>query len=123
MSLATLALAILQMMALAGGQILWKRGIDDAGGFMSGGESMVGSMAKLATNPAFLAGCVLYLAATLLWFYLLARNDLSLIYPVLSLTFVLASLGGWLILGEAMSPQRLLGIAVIAAGVLVVTRS
>lgn len=117
------AVVFTQMICLAGGQILWKRGIEAAGGFMSGGDGLVPSLIRLATNPIFLAGSVLYVIATLLWFYLLPRYDLSFIYPILSLTFVIAALGGWFILGEAMSLQRLVGIVTIAAGVVIVTRS
>jgi drug/metabolite transporter (DMT)-like permease len=113
----------LQILALAGGQILWKRGIADAGGFMSQGDSLVTSLGRLAVNPIFLAGSALYVVATLLWFYLLARYELSFIYPFVSLTFIVASVAGWLVFGEAMSVQRMAGILVVAAGIVLVARS
>jgi multidrug transporter EmrE-like cation transporter len=121
LTLAVLVLA--EVLSLAGGQLLWKKGIDAAGGFMMPGESVLASIPRLLQSPAFLIGCGLYLVAMLLWFYLLARFDLSFIYPLVSLTFVVASLGGWLFLGEPLTVQRALGIAVIALGVTIVTRS
>ena len=121
MTLAVLLAA--QILSLAGGQLLWKKGIDAAGGFMMPGESPLASIPRLLQSPMFLIGSGLYAVATLLWFYLLARFDLSFIYPLVSLTFVVASLGGWLFLGEPLSVQRALGIAVIAFGVTILTRS
>lgn len=122
-SMTTYLLIGLQILTLAGGQILWKRGITDAGGFMSAGESLVASLSRLIMNPIFLAGCALYAVATLLWFYLLARFELSWIYPFVSLTFVVTSVAGWLVFGEAMSPQRMIGILVVAGGIALVARS
>ncbi len=87
------------------------------------GEPLIASIWRLLQSPIFLVGSGLYAVATLLWFYLLARFDLSFIYPLVSLTFVVASLGGWLFLGEPLSAQRALGIAVIALGVTILTRS
>lgn len=112
-----------QVLALAGGQILWKLGIADAGGFMSAGNSIVTSLGRLLVNPLFLAGSALYVVATLLWFYLLARFELSFIYPFVSGTVIITTIAGWLIFGEAMSAQQFVGILVVAAGIVLVARS
>jgi drug/metabolite transporter (DMT)-like permease len=117
MSVLTLALVLTQVFSLAVGQILWKLGIDQAGGFMTSDRSMVASLLELAKSPAFVLGCVFYVVATLVWFYLLARHDLGYIYPILSLTYVVTFIGGWLILGEPLSLQRLAAVGVISLGV------
>jgi drug/metabolite transporter (DMT)-like permease len=122
MTLQTGLLAISQMIALAAGQVLWKMGIDRAGGFLMAGESVVTSVFNLVRQPPFLVGSGFYVYAMLAWFYLLARFDLGYIYPIMSLTYVASFIGAWLFLGEALSPQRLLAIGVITVGVVMLTR-
>jgi drug/metabolite transporter (DMT)-like permease len=53
----------------------------------------------------------------------LSRTDVTIAYPMLSLGYVVAAAGAWLFLGEAVSPQRLLAIAVIMVGVALLARS
>lgn len=113
----TMVLVLVQVVALAGGQVFWKMGVDDAGGFMSGGRSLLDSLLTLARTPSFLLGTALYVVATIVWIYLLARHDLGYIYPFLSLTYVVTAFGGWMILGEALTVPRLAAIGLITLGV------
>jgi uncharacterized membrane protein len=53
----------------------------------------------------------------------LSRADLSAVYPMVSLGFALNALLAWWLLGEALSLQRIAGIAVIMVGVALVARS
>ena len=87
------------------------------------GEPLIGSLARLVQNPVSLAGSLLYVLVTLLWFYLLARNALCFIYPLLSLTIAVANIAGWLLLKEPMTLQRMAGISIVAAGVVGITRT
>lgn len=69
-------------------------------------------------------GAALYVASFLLWMLILSRNELSVVYPMMvGLTLVSTTVAAWAILGEQLSPVRIVGIAVIFAGVALVTRS
>lgn len=69
-------------------------------------------------------GAALYIAGFVFWLGILLRMDLSLAYPIaVALTLVFSSLAGWLLLNEMLSASRLLGIMVIFAGIVIVTRS
>lgn len=71
-----------------------------------------------------LLGAVLYAVSFLLWMIVLARNELSVAYPVIiSLTLCSTSLVAWLLLKEPMSAMRLAGVGVIFVGVIMVTQS
>ena len=48
---------------------------------------------------------------------------MSAAYPLSSLGFVLTAVVAFLVLGEAVTPMRILGIALICCGVAVVSRS
>jgi drug/metabolite transporter (DMT)-like permease len=61
--------------------------------------------------------------ATILWFDLLSRMELSLLYPFMSLSYVIAFFAGWFFLGENPQPLRLVGIVIIILGIALVARS
>jgi uncharacterized membrane protein len=65
------------------------------------------------------------LAATLfsVWLLALTRLDLSLALPLAAVALAINALVGGLLLGEVMSLARIMGMAVITAGVLLVVRS
>jgi multidrug transporter EmrE-like cation transporter len=68
-------------------------------------------------------GAGLYIASFFIWLFILARYELSQAYPTaIGLTLVLSSLASALLLGEALPPVRMLGIAIIFAGIWLVTR-
>jgi uncharacterized membrane protein len=58
-----------------------------------------------------------------LWVMALSRTEVSVMYPMVSIGFALNALLAWWLLGEALSVQRIAGIAVIMLGVWLVARS
>jgi multidrug transporter EmrE-like cation transporter len=70
------------------------------------------------------SGAFLYIVSFLVWMVILARNDLTVAYPIaISLTLLLSTLGAAMLLGEPVSAMRTAGIAIILAGIIVVVRS
>ena len=84
---------------------------------ISAGEGPLALVIDLATRPPLLGGLACYGLSVLLWIYVLSRTEASYAYPFLGLGFVLVAVAGWLLLGEALSPQRLGATLVIVAGV------
>lgn len=66
-----------------------------------------------------------YAISLVFWLFAIARLDLSVAYPLLSLSYVLVYLVAisWPVLDEELSWPRSLGILIIGAGVLLVARS
>jgi multidrug transporter EmrE-like cation transporter len=77
----------------------------------------------LALEPRILGGIACYAVSLVVWILALARTEVSVAYPMVSLGFALNALLAWWLLGEAVTPQRLAGIAIIILGVAVVARS
>ncbi len=123
MDFLTFALTSAQILLTVGGQVLWKKSFSETGGFMLPGQSLIASLWHLLVNPLFLLGTVLYICATLLWFYLLSRFELSFIYPFLSLTYVASFVMAWLFLGETISVQKLAAVGLISLGILLLTKT
>lgn len=66
-----------------------------------------------------------YAISLVFWLFAIARLDLSLAYPMLSLSYVLVYFVAinWPLLGEELSWPRSLGILIVTAGVVLVAQS
>lgn len=85
-------------------------------------------LAALIDDPAVLwvgFGLACYGTSLLFWMSAIARLELSLAYPMLSLTYVLVYLVAvnWPLLHEHASWVRTLGIMVVVLGVVLIARS
>jgi multidrug transporter EmrE-like cation transporter len=79
--------------------------------------------ARLAPNPQFWLGGLLFAASFGVWLLVLARLPVSVAYPLASLGYVLAAALGWQFLGESLGIVRIAGIAVICSGVTILARA
>jgi len=91
--------------------------------FLKAGTNAVPVGLGLALEPRILAGIGCYAVSLIVWILALSKTPVSVAYPMVSLGFALNALLAWWLLGEAVTPQRMLGIGVIIAGVLLVARS
>ncbi|MCI0486192.1 MAG: hypothetical protein L0229_06280 [Blastocatellia bacterium] len=75
-------------------------------------------------QPSMILGFILYGLATLIWFRVMATENLSASYPLLiSLTFVLVTIGSVVFFHEGISWQKVLGLGVILTGFVLVARA
>ncbi|MDP3000879.1 MAG: hypothetical protein Q8N47_25575 [Bryobacterales bacterium] len=75
------------------------------------------------TNLPLMAGLTLYGASTLLLVLALRDGELSLLYPVISLTYAWVAILSVILLGEQMDALKVAGIVAIIAGVALLGRS
>jgi drug/metabolite transporter (DMT)-like permease len=71
----------------------------------------------MATNPALLSGLVLYGLSTVLLVLALKDGELSLLYPVIALTYVWVTVLSLLLFHDKPNPYKLVGITIIVIGV------
>ena len=69
------------------------------------------------TNPTLLVGYSLYGASTMLLILALRRGQLSLLYPVISLTYVWVTILSVLIFHETLILWKAIGLTSVVAGV------
>ena len=101
----------------AAAQILMKTGANHMGGGAPAG------ILGLVTNLPLMAGYVLYGLSTVLLVLALKDGELSLLYPVIALTYVWVTVLSLLIFHDAVNPFRMLGIVIIVIGVGVLGRA
>ena len=86
-------------------------------------ETLGGAVLVLFRSAPFWAGMVCYAASVCVWLGALSKAPVSTAYPMLSLGYVVVAAVSVAWLGESMPPAKVLGIALICAGVILVSRS
>jgi multidrug transporter EmrE-like cation transporter len=81
------------------------------------------SVLVLGKSGSFWLGMVCYAASLCVWLAALSKAPVSVAYPMLSIGYILVAWASVVWLGEVMSPAKILGIALICAGVVLVSRS
>jgi drug/metabolite transporter (DMT)-like permease len=62
-----------------------------------------------------------FLLGGIIWVSLLKRNDFTVLYPLISISYVFSTLAGYFIFHESFALMKYLGIVVIVIGVIILT--
>jgi multidrug transporter EmrE-like cation transporter len=85
-------------------------------------DTLGSSMGILFKSVPFWTGMVCYGASLCVWLAALSKAPVSTAYPMLSLGYVVVAAISVAWLGEVMTPGKVLGIALICVGVVLVSR-
>jgi len=110
------AVMILYSLGMAAGQVLFK-----LAAMRSSDMAVPDGFWKFA-NGYLIVGLFLYAFLTLLWVWILRSVPLSKAYPFVALAFLFTPLLARFILGELLPASYFIGLALIAAGIIVVVR-
>jgi len=110
----SVALVFLCTVFGAAAQVLIKYG---ANGLASG------SPLEMITNVPLVSGYSLYGISTILLVLALRDGELSILYPVISLTYVWVTLLSLYFFREKVNLYKLIGVAVVVAGVALIGRT
>ena len=123
MKMQALLLLLLGVVLNASAQLGLKSATAASGEIALDRHSLVAAAGTLLATPVLWAALGAYGLSVIVWVIALSRVPVSQAYPLLSLGYVLTAIGAWALLGEPLSIQRNLGIAVIIFGVVLVSRS
>lgn len=111
----TYLVAILCVLGLAAGQLLFK--------LSATALSESASLFPLRAAISFVAAMGLYSITSIAWVWVLQKVDLGRVYPLMALAFVLVPLGSHFVFGEKFSEQYVVGVILIALGIVVVSKA
>ncbi len=112
LQLHTTLMLLLQAVLLTATQFFLKLGLNRIGQF----EWTKKCIRELLINwPLALSG-ICGLGAMALWIVILKKNDLSQVYPLTSVSYILALLAGVLLLNETVPLTRWIGVIIIMVG-------
>lgn len=119
----TFSLLMLGVLLNATAQLLLKAGTNRVGEFAFAWENVIPIGVKLALNPPILGGLACYVVSVVVWILALSRVPVSVAYPMLSVGYVVNALAAWMLFGESITAQKMIGIGFIVVGVFLVARS
>jgi multidrug transporter EmrE-like cation transporter len=119
----TFSLIVTSILLGAFGQLSMKKGMAELGAMSVGLSTLTGNIVKILSSPFVLLGLFLYVVSTFFWLAVLSRVELSYAYPMISVGYVVVFILSWLLLQERLPLIRIIGLALICIGVLVVSRS
>ncbi|MEP6963433.1 MAG: hypothetical protein ABI995_15235 [Acidobacteriota bacterium] len=114
---ALIAVALATMIQVVG-QILIKRGADALGPSPSLAETAIGMVTIL---PLF-CGYAMYGLFTVIMVFALRHGELSMLYPIMALSYVWVSIVSVVVFHEPISALQMIGVGVIVSGVAVLGR-
>lgn len=106
----------------AAGQILIKHGLGSVPPPTTWWGAILAMILAMFTNPPVLTGYILYALMTALFVFVLRSEELSIVYPIISLTYVWVTALSAVVFRESMNLPRLVGVATIVLGVGVLGR-
>ena len=103
--------------------LMMRYGLLQAGGLTLSAGGVTNLIVRLARQPTFVVGVLLYGVAAVVWFRVLSLAEVSSSYPVLiGLTFTLVTIGAILLFKESVSTLKVAGILVILAGIVLIAK-
>lgn len=86
-------------------------------------QGLIFRLSHCLVNPVVLLGLGIYAVGTVAWVFAVSKREISYLFPLTALNYVLVAVGGRLLLAEPIPPSRWLGIAVVVVGVVVMQLS
>ena len=80
-------------------------------------------LAQLFLSLNIITGILCYIGSMILFFYLLSHFKLSVIIPIMALTYIFNLLSAYLIFHEKLSIYSVLGTFVVILGILIISRA
>ena len=107
----TYLIALTCVLGIAAGQILFK---------LSAMEfHRTGNLLNHEALTYFVVALALYGITTVGWVWVLQKNELGKVYPLMALSFVIVPLASHYLLGERFQVQYFVGVAVIISGIII----
>ncbi len=114
----SILLVVASTLISAAAQVLIKTGANHIGPH----PGFVTTLLSLVLIPSLFAGYALYAVMTVILVIALQHGELSVLYPVIALSYIWVAILSVLIFHESMNGFKIAGIALIIAGVAVLGR-
>lgn len=120
---AVFGLAVFSVTLTAFAQIALRKTMLTIGTIPSSIAAVPGFLLSLIMNMWFIGGMLCYVVSIGAWMTVLRTSEVSLAYPLSSIGFLITALIGYFFMHEHVNATRLVGIAIIGAGIVIISRS
>jgi drug/metabolite transporter (DMT)-like permease len=102
------------------GEILLKLGMNSVRADVGAFSASLPILLRTFTEWRVVLGFVLIFSGALFWLGVISRADFSFAYPLLALSYVIALVPAWLVLGEHVTLNRIIGALVVVVGAVII---
>ena len=119
----SLALILFTVLTNAAAQIMLKRGMMSVGSLNLAENGLVSTVFSILFQPFVFLGLCTFVVSMASHLVALSRVELSFAYPFLSLAYVIVAAYAYFIFGEDVGTLRIMGIATICLGTVLISLS
>jgi uncharacterized membrane protein len=112
----------LSSLFVVSGHLMIKAGLNSAAATQGLG-TLAGRIAHIILQPEVLLGLSIYLFGTVCWMIAVSQKEISFLYPLSSVNYVLVVTASAVFLSESVSVRRAEGIALIVLGTILLNRN
>ena len=112
---------LLSVLLNCAAQVLIRKGMLQTGEMTI--KNMLSNIGTLLTNIWLWIAMLCYAVSIFLWMSILSKVQVSFAYPFLSIGYIISAVIGYFFFQESLSVIRIMGIAVICIGVILISRS
>jgi multidrug transporter EmrE-like cation transporter len=107
----------------AAAQIMLKQGMMSLGPLSFSMDTIFQRIFQIIFNPWVFVGLTTFVISMASHLFVLSKVDLSFAYPFLSLAYVVVAVIAWLVFKEDLGAYKIMGIALICAGTILIAQS
>lgn len=106
------------------GQILFKKSTNNIGTYnLRVGADRIRFLSEIMAKPSLWLGVLAMVAGLIVWLLAIAQRDLSLVFPIGSLQYILILILAHKFLGEKIDKMKLVGTLLVMAGIVLMSVS
>jgi drug/metabolite transporter (DMT)-like permease len=115
-------LTIIVTFLLAVAQVLVKLGMNEVGGLNISTKTFLSDFIPIISSHYLWMGGITIVVSSILWMKVLSRVELSVAYPLISISYIFGILAAKYIFGETIPISRWFGVGVIGIGIFLIMR-
>jgi drug/metabolite transporter (DMT)-like permease len=102
------------------GEVLLKLGMNSVRGDVGAFTAALPVLIRTFTEWRVILGFALIFSGALFWLGVISRADFSFAYPLLALSYVVALFPARFVIGEQITPNRIIGALIVVAGAIII---
>ena len=104
------------------GQVILKIGANKLGNLSLSLPTLSHDVIRVAKIPEIVLGFFFFGLSSLLWIKVLTKAELSYVYPMVSLGYIIVALISYFLFNERFTLSKIIGMAMVITGVVVLNR-
>jgi len=112
----------LSSVCVVSGHLMIKAGLNSLAAAGSASSGVIGRVGHAIMQPAVVGGLLVYCFGTVCWMIAVSQKEISFLYPLSSVNYVLVVVASAVLFAEVISTKRALGVALIVMGMRLLNR-